>query len=212
MRCTVCGEEGLVHECAGPPLPAIPSSESSRRPQTSLPNYFREGLAIASLDLGAIRRAAGDPKAFRYGCLLLGLAYLPTFVWELRDTLWPPRVMNWAVLAFAWPIATSALVAALLVYFGVFHACARFVFGGKGKYRELVRPMLLSSPLLAFLSVPLLGDLLAIWWSFSVLAWVAGAVHSVGRLRMRILILFMGLVLFLFLLGLLRLANALLGI
>jgi hypothetical protein len=211
MRCETCGSEfELTHQCLGPPTAAgetpIPAKERL------FVRYFRQGLHILGLDTSAIRKAADDPRAFRFGAFFLCLSFTVGLLVEMLRSVGPFDMAVLIGMAMGTPLVSLIPLAAFLVYFGIIHLCVRTIFRGRGRYVEFLRPMLLSSPILILAWVPLLGEILAFWWSFSVLAWVGHVVYGVARLRVRLLLLFGGIGSLILLIGVLRILNLLFGI
>lgn len=210
MRCEVCGAEySLAHNCGGP---ASAVSSSAPPPSATLVGYLRDALAILGLTVSVITRVAGDRRAFRYGASFFAVTFTVAMFIEISKELdWNEPLMLGFGMVFA-AIAAVLAVPVFLGYFYAIHSCMRFIFGGKASYWELVRPMMLSSPILVFLAIPVLGDILGFWWSFSVLSWVGSTVYGVKKLRVRILLLFGGLGFVIILLGVLATLHLLLQV
>lgn len=192
MRCEVCGlDYGLSHSCAGP-LSAQGRAilDAGLQPPTNggLIYYLGEAWKIVRWDDLAIRRNAKDPRATKYAFLVWMAS---TFVIMLVLTLAQfSRVLTRAnpaslVIAIAMAIIVGVAVLAAMTFaqLSLCHLIAKLVFGGAGKFSELMRPLLLGWWVNCFFLIPVVGTLLAaVGWT-AVLMMVFEEIEGIERLQ-----------------------------
>jgi hypothetical protein len=192
MRCDVCGlEYGMAHNCPGPITAAGMEILDAGLPAPtdgSLFYYLGEALKIVRWDDVAIRRNARDRRATVYAVLV----WLASMLVILSVTSLPaiskamPRA-NPAVLAFGMIVGLIfGLVEMAVVTFvqlGLCHLIAKWFFSAKGRFVELMRPLLLGWFVNCLALIPVAGMLLAgIGWT-AVLMMVFEEVDEIGRLQ-----------------------------
>jgi hypothetical protein len=192
MVCDVCGlEYGLSHNCAGPLSTAGQGilAEGLEAPKNGgFGYYLGEALKIARWDDVAIRRNARDQRSSPYALTIWIVSML---ICLLGSTL---PALN-AALSRMDPIAkvigavvglTVGLMLLALITFiqlGLCHLIAKWIFGATGKFKELMRPLLLGWIVNCLVLIPVAGTLLAaIAWT-AVLMMVFEEVDGIGRLQ-----------------------------
>ena len=183
IRCNVCGQDyGVTHVCSGArPEPATDPRWAPASGFAPL-RYLRQAVAIARWDDAAILAASQDRAATRYGAViwLLGqLLYLGTGLWVSRGTIRlgvPELVAGGLVL-----VAFQAVI--FLAQYGCCHLLARWLFGGRGTFRGIMRPMLLGSVVIWALPIPYVGALVAALWFLAIMMLVFENVDGIGRLK-----------------------------
>ncbi len=192
MRCDVCGlEYGLSHNCPGPLPPAaqeILVAGLEAPTDGGLGYYLGEAFKIVRWDDVAIRRNAKDRRATLYGLL----------VWSASTLVVLSAIILWAMIG-ALPSADPAaevtgaivgiifgfLVVAVLTFvqLGLCHLIAKWFFGAKGKFIEVMRPLLLGYFVNCAILIPVAGIFIAgIGWA-AVLMMVFEEVDEIGRLQ-----------------------------
>jgi len=192
MICNVCGMEyGLSHNCPGPLSAAGQDilAEGLHAPTDGgLGYYLGEALKIVRWDDIAIRRNAKDPRATPFALIFWGVSMLLVLLVTSFSTL--SRVFqrgNLVALVIGAAVGlTFGLVVMAAITFaqlGLCHLIARWFFGATGKFRELMRPLLLAWFANCLALIPVAGMLLAgIGWT-AVLMMVFEEVDGIGRLQ-----------------------------
>jgi len=188
MVCSVCGQDyGLSHNCAG--IAAFMTAEEAAPPPTAFDPlyYLRLAFNIARWDDFAIRRAARDSNALGYGMVLWTLsAFLILLGMTLARLLAEPGINLPAALIAMIPTLSfglAVMAAITLTQLGLCHLIAKWLFGGKGTYLELMRPLLLGWWVNVLILIPFLGTLAAgIAW-IAVLMLVFEEVEGIERLQ-----------------------------
>lgn len=188
MVCSVCGQDyGLSHNCAG--IAAFMTPEEAAPPPTAFDPlyYLRLAFNIARWDDIAIRRAARDSNALGYGMVLWTFsAFLILVGMTLAQLLARTDISLPAALIALIPglgFGLAVLAAATLIQLGLCHLIAKWLFGGKGTYLELMRPLLLGWWVNVLILIPFLGTLAAgIAW-IAVLMLVFEEVEGIERLQ-----------------------------
>jgi hypothetical protein len=140
--------------------------------------YFRLGWAIARADKDALQRAARDERALAFGLGFLAGAYMAVVaglvVFSKEDIPLGKFILVLALIV----AACVAQVMALLV---LCHAMLKKIAGGTGSFLHVLRPLLLSSVVMWFSLVPILGLLVAsAWWGYRITPWVFKEIHGVS--------------------------------
>jgi hypothetical protein len=192
MVCNVCGlEYGLSHNCAGPLSTAGQAilSDGLEAPKNGgLGYYLGETAKIARGDDVAIRRNARDWGASPYGlaiwigsmliCLLS--TTLPTLSAALSNMDPIAKVIGGMVGLM---IGLMLMALMTLIQLGLCHPIAKWIFGATGKFKELMRPLLLDWIVNCLVLIPAAGMLLAaVAWT-AVLMMVFEEVDGIGRLQ-----------------------------
>ena len=183
VRCDVCGQEyGVTHVCTGARLEAALDPRWAPVAGFAPLRYFRQAVAIARWDDAAIIAASEDRAATRYGgaIWLIGQAlYLGTGLWVGRNTirLGVPQLVAGALVL----VAFQAVL--FLAQYGCCHLLARWLFGGRGTFRGIIRPMLLGSVVIWALPIPYVGPLVAGLWFLAIMMLVFENVDGIGRLK-----------------------------
>jgi len=192
MVCNVCGlEYGLSHNCAGPLSTAGQAilSDGLEAPKNGgLGYYLGETAKIARGDDVAIRRNARDRRASPYGLAiwigsmlicLLGTT-LPTLSAALSNMDPIAKVIGGMVGLM---IGLMLMALMTLIQLGLCHPIAKWIFGATGKFKELMRPLLLDWIVNCLVLIPAAGMLLAaVAWT-AVLMMVFEEVDGIGRLQ-----------------------------
>ena len=183
-QCPVCGKAyGITHSCPGPPTLESAAATKWPVPTGFAPlHYFRQGIAIASLDDDAVMAASRDKHALLYGATI----WIIGQILALAATLWE-RVglakFNWFVLLFTFGFMTVLGGLLLLAQYGICHLLARSWFGARGTYIGVLRPLLLGSVVMWLSAIPYIGLLIAALWSIAVMMIVFEDVDGIGRLK-----------------------------
>lgn len=192
MVCNVCGlEYGLSHNCPGPVSAAgqeILAAGLQAPTDGGLGYYLAEALKIVRWDDVAIRRNAKDPRATPFALLIwltsMLLILLVTGLPALSRVLQgnnPVAIAIGAIAGLAFALIVMAVIT--FVQLGLCHLIAKFFFGASGKFRELMRPLLLGWFVNCLSLVPVAGMLLAgIGWT-AVLMMVFEEIDGIGRLQ-----------------------------
>lgn len=192
MICNVCGlEYGLSHNCPGPLSAAgqnILAAGLQAPADGGLGYYLGEALKIVRWDDIAIRRNAKDPRATPFALLIWGasalLIVLVTSFPALSRTLGRTNPFATAIGAIVGLTFGLVVMAAItFAQFGICHLIAKLLFGAKGKFRELIRPLLLGWYINGLILVPFAGNLLAgVGWT-AVLMMVFEEIDGIRRLQ-----------------------------
>ena len=192
MICNVCGMEyGLSHNCPGPLSSAGQDilAEGLHAPtDAGLGYYLGEALKIARWDDIAIRRNAKDPRATPFALIFWGVSMLLVLLVTSFSTfsrVFPRDNLVALVIGAAVGLTFGLVVMAAITFaqLGLCHLIARWFFGATGKFRELMRPLLLAWFVNCLALIPVAGMLLAgIGWT-AVLMMVFEEVDGIGRLQ-----------------------------
>ena len=192
MVCNICGlEYGLSHNCPGPLSTAgqdILSAGLQAPTDGGLDYYLGEALKIVRWDDIAIRRNARDPRATLYAILFwlasMLLILLATSLRALSRVLAganPAALLIGAVVGLTFGLLVMGLIT--FAQLGLCHLIAKWLFDAKGKFTELIRPLLLGWFVNCLILIPIAGMLLAgIGWT-AVLMMVFEEVDGIGRLQ-----------------------------
>jgi hypothetical protein len=192
MRCDVCGlDYSTAHNCPGPISENVQRilAEGLEAPSDGgFGYYLGEAWKIVRWDDIAIRRNAKDPRATFYATLI----WLMSLFVALLGTSWPTfgRIMdrgNTATVAVALIIGLSfgllMMAAITFAQLSLCHLIAKWIFGAKGTFIEIMRPLLLGSFVNCLMVIPAAGVPLAgIGWT-AVLMMVFEEVDGIGRLQ-----------------------------
>jgi hypothetical protein len=184
-QCPVCGNSyGITHSCPGPRSPESSVATTWLVPTGFSPlHYFRQAVAIARLDDGAVMSASRDKYALLYGAAIWVISQLLTLTVNLWAGAKGPTRFNLFVmlLTFGILIVLSALL--MLAQYAVCHLLARLWFGARGTYLGVIRPLLLGSVIVWLAVIPFIGLLIAGIWSIAVMMIVFEDVDGIGRLK-----------------------------
>ncbi len=181
--CSVCGRPyGVTHSCPGPPSRV--SASTWPVPTTFAPvHYFRQAIAIARFDDGAIISASLDRRSILYGAAIWLLGQFLVFghvLWALAHS---QRATRWPAVAAGCCLLVVVDAAWLLAQYGLCHILARWLFGARGTYMRLLRPLLLGSIVTWLLIVPYVGTLAGGFWSIAIMMLVFENVDGIERLK-----------------------------
>jgi len=184
-QCPVCGRTyGVTHSCPGPVAAQSPVAAKWPAPVGFAPlQYFRQALAIARLDDGAVVAAALDKNAFLYGGIIWVVGQLLIFAGSFWATGTKPAGVKWVVVLFATVFLVLLGAILVLAQFGLCHLLARWWFGARGTYAGLLRPLLPGSVVTWLGIVPFVGIIVAGLWSIAVMMIVFEDVDGIGRLK-----------------------------
>lgn len=192
MRCKDCGAEYVsYHDCPGPsPERQAELLEPVPPLQFAPIRYFREGLAIALWNERAIRRAALDNNALLYGFVFWSIGMFLRILHEiLLETLLNTEqgysrvdVLSRISADFVGLFVAVALLT--VMYFGLCHLLARWLFDASGTFLGILRPLMLGSIVTWLIIIPFVGDFLVrAWWGVAILLWVFEEVDGIERLQ-----------------------------
>jgi hypothetical protein len=192
MKCDLCHQEfGLSHSCPGAFSPAaqLLLADDAPPPLNGGPIYYLgEAWKIARWDDVAIRRNAKDPRATFFSIvfwliatlLVTLISTLPLLTRRAPNTR--PAVFLF-VLIFALIFSVLAIALVTFLQLTLCHAIAKWFFGAKGKFIEVMRPLLLGWFVNCLTLIPVAGTLLAaIAWT-AVLMMVFEEVDEISRLQ-----------------------------
>ena len=184
MRCPACGQEiyGIVHNCPSPSDTMEPA-DTAAPAGSGLVYYLREAFAIARWDDFAVQRAARDNMALLYGLLFWTVAFLLGLARGAVGAAVSGRSLHWGEIIGAALFILPAFAVFTLVYYGVCHLLARWLFGGTGSYLAVLRPMMLSSVVQWAAIIPIAGGLLASLWGLGVFMYVLSEVERIERMQ-----------------------------
>jgi hypothetical protein len=145
-------------------------------------HYFRQGVAIASLDDGAVLAASRDPHALLYGAPIWIIGQILALTASLYAKGALARI-NWLIMLISvgFLIVLGALL--LLAQYGICHLLARWWFGARGTYLGVLRPLLLGGVVLWLSIIPFIGMFIAGLWSIAVMMIVFEDVDGIERLK-----------------------------
>jgi hypothetical protein len=189
QECPVCGQfYGITHTCPG----AIPSATLAAEASWESPKgfsplfYIREAIGVARFEDAAIKGAARDEVAMAYGAFFWLVSRLLVFSAPLvrifRAAL-QGYTINWIGIILG--IAVSVLIdaAVFCIQYGLAHSLARWWFGARGSFVEILRAMLMGSIVLWIYPVPWVGPLAGSLWMVAVLMRVFEEVDGIERLK-----------------------------
>jgi hypothetical protein len=152
MKCDVCGlEYGMAHNCPGPMTVAaheILDAGLQAPADGGVAYYIGEVGKILQWDDEAIRRNAKDPRATTYGLIFWFVAMLIILLApriaglnaHLPETSQLP--VPFGVLAGV-TLGASGMVALTLLQVGLCYLTAKWFLDGKGRFVEVLRPLML---------------------------------------------------------------------
>ncbi|HTQ98095.1 MAG TPA: hypothetical protein VMH89_14890 [Candidatus Acidoferrum sp.] len=192
MRCNVCGlEYGMAHNCPGAITgSALDILNAGMEAPTNggIGYYLGEAFKIVRWDDVAIRRNAKDQRATMYAVVI----WLASIFLILCLSTWPywfklPAGANPSkmILALVTGVIFMFVVLAIvtLVQLSLCHSIAKLFFGAKGRFIEVMRPLLLGWIVNLLGVIPVAGTLLAaIGWT-AVLMMVFEEVDEIERLQ-----------------------------
>lgn len=184
-QCPVCGRTyGIAHTCPGPPAAEFAGASQWPVPSGFAPlHYFRQGVAIARLDDGAVMAASRDIHALLYGTAIWMIGQLLLLVGLLWKGAGSLAKLNWLGLLFAFIFLLVLDGLVLLAQYGICHLLARWWFGARGTYIGVLGPLLLGSVVLWLAVIPVIGFFIAALWSIAVMMIVFEDVDGIGRLK-----------------------------
>jgi hypothetical protein len=184
-QCPVCGRTyGVTHSCPGPPAADSAVAAKWVAPAGFAPlHYFRQALAIARLDDGAVVAASRDRSAIVYGVLIwiFGQLFIFASSWWTRDT--KSARVSLPVLLFALVFLVLLDMIFVLAQYGLCHLLARWWFRARGTYAGVLRPLLLGSVVTWLGIIPFVGIMIAGLWGIAVMMIVFEDVDGIGRLK-----------------------------
>jgi hypothetical protein len=152
MKCEACGSEyGVSHSCPGAMSPEVQRilEEGLRPPaDAGISYYVGEVFKILRWDDEAIRRNAKDPRATTYGLLflfagiivLVGVPRIAELNARLPDTSQMP--LPYGVIA-GLPLGVFGILGLSLLQAGFCFLIAKWFLEGKGKFIEVLRPLMM---------------------------------------------------------------------
>src|SRR5271154_91132 len=193
MVCDVCGLEfATAHACSGKPIPesvrAIIAAEMAVPEDAGLLYYATQAWKIVRWDDAAVRRNAKDPRALMYGILFWLLAAVsilivstaPQVMLQLRRLNLSAKIVA-VIVGLSFACFLAAVVT--LVQISLCHAIAKWMFGGKGRLIELMRPLLLAWYINCLMLVPVVGTIVgAILW-IGVVMLVFEEIEGIERMK-----------------------------
>jgi hypothetical protein len=190
MQCNVCGlEYGMSHNCPGPITGVGISDASLQAPaDAGFGYYLGQGWKIVCWDDVAIRRNARDPRATFFAVPIwlaaIAVVILGTILPAMSNVM--PKTNNAMFLVGLVVGLIFAFVAAASITFiqlGLCHLIAKWFFGAKGRFIEVMRPLLLGWFVNILAIIPVAGTLLAaIGWT-AVLMMVFEEVDEIERMQ-----------------------------
>lgn len=168
-------------------------SESPDSRKNAVRTRIRLGWAIARGDAAAIERVARDATALLYGLALLFLTGFVLQLARLAKLAW----LGFSISSFDLSVgllAGGAFEALLrLAHVAVSHLICSSLLRGKGTFVEILRPMLLASPLNLLAAFTFVGSAVAsLWWGVAVGLRVFEKVHRTGRVATLATLIFVG--------------------
>lgn len=126
-------------------------------------DYLQKGFEILKLNKKIISKVSKDQEATKWGLITTLLVYLIMgFILAFFITLF---TLGFGIL-FAWIIILVMPILAIIALYlsvGVFYILAK-LFGGKGTYMELFRPLALANLIYILSIIPLVNYLIGIWY------------------------------------------------
>lgn len=126
-------------------------------------DYLKKGFEILKLNKKVISKVSKDQEATKWGIVTTLLVYLlVSFILAFFITLF---TLGFGIL-FAWIIILVMPILAIIALYlsvGVFYILAK-LFGGKGTYMELFRPLALANMIYILSFVPMVNYLVSIWY------------------------------------------------
>jgi len=192
MKCDVCGlEHGVSRNCPGPLSAAgqenLTAGEKART-DGGVSYYLGEAVKIVRWDDTALRRNARDPRATPYALLVwmtAALVILLVSSWSGLSRALPRGNPVAFVIGAEVGLGFGLIVVAIITFvqLGLCHLIAKWLFGATGRFRELMRPLLLGWFVNCLAVIPVAGALLAaIGWT-AVLMMVFEEVDEIERLQ-----------------------------
>jgi hypothetical protein len=183
--CPVCGRTyGVTHSCPGPAeTPAVLPRKWQPPTGFAVTYYFRHAVAVARLDDDAIIAASLDAKAVLYGAIIWLIGQLLGIVPRLWTAATRGGTVQWPVLLFGFLFLVLLGAVWVLAQFGLVHLLARLLFGARGTYVCVLRPLLLGSIVTWLVVVPYVGTAVAALWSVAVMMVVFEEVDKIERLQ-----------------------------
>lgn len=148
--------------------------------------YVREGLQIARWDVEAVERVARDPRALVYGACFIVLATLLAGVPLLLGT--EPDAPRWPFAAIGLLIAAAGQLAISALATAVVHGAAKLLFGGTGRYVNILRVLWVGSVVLWLGVLPVIGGLVGGVLYLLVTLVAVSEVEGVERLQALVLV------------------------
>ena len=184
-QCPVCGRTyGVTHSCSGPASAQTALATKWPVPIGFAPvQYFRQALAIAQLDDGAILAASLDKNAMFYGVAIWLAGQFLVSTLALRGIATPPGAPRGLVIAVSAVFLILVNALSVLLQLGLCHLLARVFFGARGTFLGVFRPLLLGSLVIWLIVVPYIGTLAAGLWSIAVMMVVFEDVDGIERLQ-----------------------------
>jgi hypothetical protein len=145
--------------------------------------YLREAFAVARWDDSAVERASRDDKALLYGLAFWALAFLLGIGSGVLKGLYSGREVPVINIIVAVVLFMPLLAGATLIYYGICHLVARWLFGASGSYLALLRVMMLGSVVQWTGVIPVVGGLVASLWSLGVFMYVFSEVDHIERMQ-----------------------------
>jgi hypothetical protein len=152
MRCEVCGlEYGVSHGCPGPMSPEVRQILESglhAPPDGGIGYYLGEVGKILHWDDEAIRRNAKDPRATMYG-MIFWFAAILIIQLSPRIVGHNPQITATRQLPLPFGIVAGlafgavGMVALTLLQDGLCYLIAKWFLEGKGRFVEVMRPLML---------------------------------------------------------------------
>jgi len=184
MDCPVCGKPyGITHECTGPVDRASMVPPEWTPPTGFAPlHYLRQAIAIARWDEGAVLGASLDPNALWYGICIKIIGEL-LLVGGLILSQPIPANTRWLLVFVGSAILMVLDFALTLAQYGACHLLARWMYGARGSYIGVLRPLLLGSIVLWVAAIPIAGLLMSGIWGVAVMMIVFEEVDGISRLK-----------------------------
>jgi hypothetical protein len=189
QECATCGQiYGITHTCPGPVVSAtLPPEKVWTTPSGFAPLYYlRLAIGVARFEDAAILAASRDEMAFAYGAFIWVFSRLVLYsvpVFPLFRAAARGFTVNWSRIVVA--IAISTLVDAMVFFaqYGLAHSLARWWFGARGTYVQVMRAMLMGSIVMFSLPIPFVGPIVGGLWMVAILMRVFEEVDGVDRLK-----------------------------
>jgi len=185
VRCPVCGKTyGVTHSCPGAPETHAALPPKWQAPTGFAPTYyFRQALAVARLDDGAIVAASRDRNAMLYGAIIWLIPQLLGFGLRLWHAAPRAGTVHWLSLLLDFLALVLVLGVLLLAQYGLVHLLARRLFGARGTYVRVLRALLLGAIVTWLALVPYIGVIVAGLWSVAVMMVVFEDVDEIERMQ-----------------------------
>lgn len=183
--CSTCGQiYGVLHSCPGQRLTPAAQAAAWPVPTGFAPfHYFRHAIAIARLDDGAIISASLDKNSMAYGAGIWLLGQFLVFghvIWAMASGKHEHRLAA-VIIGFFVLVIVDALW--LLAQYGLVHLLARALFGARGTYVGVLRPLLLGSIVTWLLVIPYVGRIVGGIWAIAIMMVVFEDADGIGKLQ-----------------------------